>query len=112
MARSTSSVGFSLAASADEPLAQNFVRKHALKYQAEHGCDLETAALRVYSNADGAYGANGSGTALRQNNSIRYVSPSFSGFGFALMRAFGEQAGDTSRFVGDFSRQRVAVQSV
>ena len=47
-----------LAASADEPLAQNFVRKHALKYQAEHGCDLETAALRVYSNADGAYGAN------------------------------------------------------
>ena len=34
------------------------MRKHALAYQAEHGCDLETAALRVFSNAEGAYGAN------------------------------------------------------
>jgi magnesium chelatase subunit H len=34
------------------------VRKHALAYQAEHGCDLETAALRVFSNAEGAYGSN------------------------------------------------------
>ena len=25
---------------------------------AQHGCDLETAALRVFGNADGAYGAN------------------------------------------------------
>ena len=47
-----------LAASADEPLAQNFVRKHTLAHQAQHGCDLETAALRVFSNAEGAYGAN------------------------------------------------------
>jgi magnesium chelatase subunit H len=47
-----------LAASADEPAERNFVRKHALKYQAEHGCDLETASLRVYGNAEGAYGAN------------------------------------------------------
>ncbi len=47
-----------LAASADEPPEWNFVRKHALAYQAEHGCDLETAALRVFGNADGAYGAN------------------------------------------------------
>ena len=48
-----------LAASAeDEPLDQNFVRKHALAHQAAHGCDLETAALRVFSNADGAYGSN------------------------------------------------------
>jgi magnesium chelatase subunit H len=47
-----------LAASADEPLDRNFVRKHALAYQAEHGCDLETAALRVFSNAEGAYGSN------------------------------------------------------
>jgi magnesium chelatase subunit H len=46
------------AASADEPLEQNFVRKHALAYQQQHGGDLETAALRVFSNADGAYGAN------------------------------------------------------
>jgi magnesium chelatase subunit H len=47
-----------LAASADEPPEQNFVRKHALRYQSEHGCDLETASLRVYGNADGTYGSN------------------------------------------------------
>jgi magnesium chelatase subunit H len=47
-----------LAASAEEPLDQNFVRKHALHYQQEHGCDLETASLRVYGNADGTYGSN------------------------------------------------------
>jgi len=47
-----------LAASADEPLAMNAVRRHALAHAARHGCDLETAALRVFSNADGAYGAN------------------------------------------------------
>jgi len=34
------------------------VRKHALRYQAEHGCDLETAALRVYGNAESTYGSN------------------------------------------------------
>jgi magnesium chelatase subunit H len=47
-----------LAASANEPPELNFVRKHALAYMAEHDCDLETAALRVFGNADGAYGAN------------------------------------------------------
>lgn len=47
-----------LAATAEEPVEQNFVRKHALALQAEQGCDLETAALRVFSNAEGAYGAN------------------------------------------------------
>ncbi len=47
-----------LAASADEPLEQNFVRKHALAYMQTHGCDLPTAALRVFGNADSAYGAN------------------------------------------------------
>ncbi len=47
-----------LAASADEPEDANFVRKHALAFQAERGCDFETAALRVFSNAEGAYGAN------------------------------------------------------
>ncbi len=47
-----------LAASADEPLDQNFVRAHALEFQRTHDCDLETAALRVFGNAEGAYGAN------------------------------------------------------
>ncbi len=47
-----------LAATADEPVAMNFVRKHALAYQAEHGGDMETASLRVFGNAEGAYGSN------------------------------------------------------
>lgn len=47
-----------LAATADEPLDQNFIRKHALAYADRCGCDLETASLRVFSNADGAYGSN------------------------------------------------------
>jgi magnesium chelatase subunit H len=47
-----------MAASADEPLELNHVRAHALAYMAKHGCSLETAALRVFSNADGAYGSN------------------------------------------------------
>jgi magnesium chelatase subunit H len=47
-----------LAASADEPVERNFVRKHALAYIAEHGGDLESASLRVFGNADGAYGSN------------------------------------------------------
>ncbi len=46
------------AASADEPLEQNFVRKHALHYASEHNVDLETASLRVYGNAESTYGAN------------------------------------------------------
>lgn len=47
-----------LAAAADEPLEMNYVRKHALAQQEEQGCDFDTAALRVFSNADGAYGSN------------------------------------------------------
>ncbi|MDT8325781.1 MAG: magnesium chelatase subunit H [Roseovarius sp.] len=46
------------AAMADEPEEQNFIRAHALAYAAKIGCDLETAALRVFSNAEGAYGSN------------------------------------------------------
>ncbi len=46
------------AACADEPLAENFVRAHALAHAERTGCDLETAALRVFSNAEGAYGSN------------------------------------------------------
>jgi magnesium chelatase subunit H len=47
-----------LAASAEEGPDLNFIRKHALAYQLEHGCTLEIASLRVYGNADGAYGSN------------------------------------------------------
>jgi magnesium chelatase subunit H len=47
-----------LAAAADEPVERNFVRKHALAHMQALGCDLATAALRVFSNAEGAYGSN------------------------------------------------------
>ena len=47
-----------MAAEADEPAEMNFVRKHALAFLAQHGGTMEQAALRVFGNADGAYGAN------------------------------------------------------
>ncbi len=46
------------AATADEPVEQNFIRAHALAYAEQMGVDMETAALRVFSNAEGAYGSN------------------------------------------------------
>ncbi|ETX29661.1 magnesium chelatase subunit H [Roseivivax isoporae] len=46
------------AAEADEPEARNFVRAHALALSRETGCTLAEAALRVFSNAEGAYGSN------------------------------------------------------
>jgi magnesium chelatase subunit H len=47
-----------LAATADERGDQNFVRKHVLAFLAEKGGAIEEAALRVFSNQEGAYGAN------------------------------------------------------
>lgn len=47
-----------LAATADEPLEFNFVRKHALAQAAELQLPLEEAATRVFANAPGSYGAN------------------------------------------------------
>lgn len=47
-----------LAATAEEPEVMNFVRKHSTAHAGALGIDLETAALRVFSNQDGAYGAN------------------------------------------------------
>lgn len=49
------------AATAEEPLEQNFIRAHTLSYAEKMGCNLEDAALRVFSNAEGAYGANVNG---------------------------------------------------
>ena len=46
------------AAMADEPLAQNFIRAHALAYAEQMDVDMEVASLRVFSNAEGAYGSN------------------------------------------------------
>ena len=47
-----------LAASADEPLEKNFIRAHALEDCKKYKCDLQTAALRVFGNSEGTYGAN------------------------------------------------------
>ncbi|KAJ8601073.1 hypothetical protein CTAYLR_009728 [Chrysophaeum taylorii] len=47
-----------LAAEADEPLSQNFVRKHALEQAEANGITLREAATRVFSNAAGSYSAN------------------------------------------------------
>jgi magnesium chelatase subunit H len=47
-----------LAASADEPVERNYIRKHALAHIAQHGGEMAQAALRVFGNADGAYGTN------------------------------------------------------
>ena len=47
-----------LAATADEPFDQNFVAKHVAADAAARGVSQEEAALRVFSNAEGAYGSN------------------------------------------------------
>jgi magnesium chelatase subunit H len=46
------------AAEADEAPEMNFIRKHALACIAQHGGTMEDAALRIFGNADGTYGAN------------------------------------------------------
>ena len=50
--------GVKLAAEADEPTDQNFVRKHSLEQAADQGISLRDAATRVFSNASGSYSSN------------------------------------------------------
>jgi magnesium chelatase subunit H len=47
-----------LAAEADEPVEQNYVRKHSLEQAQELNISLRQAATRVFSNAAGSYSAN------------------------------------------------------
>ena len=47
-----------MAAEADEPLEQNFVRRHALEQAEKEGTSLRDAACRVFSNASGSYSSN------------------------------------------------------
>lgn len=47
-----------MAAEADEPEEQNFVRKHAVEQAKEFGLTIRDAATRVFSNSAGSYSAN------------------------------------------------------
>lgn len=47
-----------LVAQLDEPLDLNYVRKHVLEQIEQDRCDLDDAAVRVFSNAPGNYGTN------------------------------------------------------
>src|SRR6185369_10254413 len=47
-----------LVAGLDEPLEMNLVRKHVLEQVEQDSCDLDDAAVRVFSNAPGNYGTN------------------------------------------------------
>ena len=47
-----------LVAQLDEPLDQNYVRKHVLQQVEQESCELDDAAVRVFSNAPGNYGTN------------------------------------------------------
>ncbi|MFL0777010.1 MAG: magnesium chelatase subunit H [Prochlorococcus sp.] len=50
--------GVKMAAEADEPLDQNFVRKHSLEQAKAQGTSLREAACRVFSNSSGSYSSN------------------------------------------------------
>mmetsp|Transcript_25951 Transcript_25951/g.55788 ORF Transcript_25951/g.55788 Transcript_25951/m.55788 type:complete len:1405 (+) Transcript_25951:187-4401(+) len=50
--------GIKMAAEADEPLDQNFVRKHAVAQAEELKISIREAACRVFSNSAGSYSAN------------------------------------------------------
>jgi magnesium chelatase subunit H len=47
-----------LVAGLDEPLDLNYVRKHVLEQVEQERCDVDDAAMRVFSNAPGNYGTN------------------------------------------------------
>merc|ERR1712032_1365313 len=50
--------GIKMAAEADEPVEQNFVRKHAIEQAEELNVSVRDAATRVFSNSAGSYSAN------------------------------------------------------
>ena len=47
-----------LVAGLNEPLDQNYVRKHVLEQVQQDACDPDDASVRVFSNAPGNYGTN------------------------------------------------------
>jgi magnesium chelatase subunit H len=58
-----------MAAEADEPIEQNYVRKHALEQAEELNISLREASTRVFSNAAGSYSAN-VGLAIENGSNI------------------------------------------
>ena len=75
-----------LAASADEPEDQNFIRKHSLEFMKTQNCDIETASLRVFGNSEGAYGSNVNllidSSAWEQENELGSAFTSRKGFAY------------------------------
>ena len=69
-----------MAAEADEPLEQNFVRKHALEQAEKEGTSLRDAACRVFSNASGSYSSNVNlaveNSTWAEEGCLLYTSPS------------------------------------
>jgi magnesium chelatase subunit H len=59
--RMLAEAAYKAATAGNEPLEMNFVRAHALAYAEQMDVPLQEAALRVFSNAEGAYGANVNG---------------------------------------------------
>ena len=47
-----------MVAELDEPVEQNYVRKHALEQAKALGVEVREAATRVFSNASGSYSSN------------------------------------------------------
>ena len=56
--RMLAEAAYKAAMAENEPLELNYIRAHTVKYSEEMVVDMETAALRVFSNAEGAYGSN------------------------------------------------------
>lgn len=56
--RMLAEAAYKCATAEGEPECQNFILAHVRACMVQTGVDLETASLRVFSNAEGAYGSN------------------------------------------------------
>ncbi|CAK0834676.1 unnamed protein product [Prorocentrum cordatum] len=105
-----------LAAEADEPVEQNFVRKHSLEQAKELNISLRQAATRVFSNAAGSYSAN-VGIAIENGGNIdedlQLQEQFLTRKGFALSSdAPGELTESTDLFKSALSKVDVTFQNL